>query len=119
MRHLQTGNRGKFVFLCLKRADNRVPVTELSVVAGDKASSTCPPGTQTVRFPDETMGDTNKGAGGDFVRICYKVTRTGKAIVNIRRVKSTTAADGFTVIDTNLNAGGKGKSLYLAYKQRA
>ncbi|MPN51516.1 hypothetical protein SDC9_199164 [bioreactor metagenome] len=65
--------------------------------------------------------DANKGAGGDFIYIAYKLTADRNDAITDIRVASgdndNASISGYTKINVDLNKNAGGKYLYLCYKK--
>jgi hypothetical protein len=87
-------------------------ITELHVIYGGSSGIQCPAG--FTKYPV----DLNKGAGGDFIYLCYKrgvgAPVTGMAVgINTNPVSQ--APDGWTLIPVDLNRNAGGYYVYLYY----
>lgn len=64
--------------------------------------------------------DANKGAGGDYIYIAYKLSADpANAITDIKLAvgdSESASVDGYTKIKVDLNRGAGGKYIYLCYK---
>ncbi len=65
--------------------------------------------------------DLNKGAGGDYIYLCYKINESTDVITDLFvSVSSQSGApslgNGYVAIDNDLNSGTKGFHIYLAKK---
>ena len=87
------------------------PITGLDVIYGKNTAP--PPG--YVKIPV----DLNKGAGGEYVYICYSRTAPGPPITNVQVFagyhSSFPIQNGYTKIDKDLNKGALGAYIYLCY----
>ena len=86
-------------------------LTNLYVISGE--TTPAPSGYQKINY------DLNKGAGGDFIYLCYKREREGAAINDIAFItgKDSPVPEGYTKIDFDLNKGAGGDYIYLCYQK--
>ena len=87
------------------------PITGLDVIYGKNT----PPPSGYVKIPV----DLNKGAGGEYVYICYSRTASGPPITNVQVFAGSSSSfpiqNGYTKINKDLNKGAGGKYIYLCY----
>lgn len=90
-------------------------IVDLLVIQGNSASIEPPEG--YVKIPQ----DTNEGAGGKYIYICYKKGPIQQAITDIYVTAGDSSSvfvpDGYTKIDKDLNKGAGGKYIYLCYRR--
>ncbi len=65
--------------------------------------------------------DANKGAGGDYIYIGYKLSANEEDAITDLKIaiggSSSASCDGYTKIGVDLNRGAGGKYIYLCYKK--
>ena len=83
-------------------------ITGLYVVYNDVPP---PPGYQKINI------DISKGAGGQYVYLCYSRNENEKPITNIQVFIGSEKQPGYEVIDCDLNKGSGGKYLYVGYSR--
>jgi hypothetical protein len=91
-------------------------ITELKIITGENANA--PNG--FVKLPI----DLNKGAGGEYIYLCYKKEESDVGIVDIIVLHDDKADGvgnnfplGYIKLDMDLNKGAKGEYIYFAYKK--
>lgn len=92
-------------------------ITEITVISGDYSEIQAPTGFEKVNF------DLNRNAKGKYVYICYKKVNEAdiisgkiKPINGLKVVIGNTPPTGYTLIDSDLNAGAGGDYIYVCYK---
>ena len=120
---LNRGSGGDFIYLCYHKASykptipNTKGISDLTVIFGEKTPT--PPGYE--KLPN----DLNKGAGGDFVYLCFKRTeyRDADVIKDIRVIgggNPDVAPDYlFTKVNGDINKGAGGDYIYFTYSKLA
>ena len=83
-------------------------ITDLYVVYNDASP---PPGYQKINI------DISKGAGGEYVYLCYSRSTNEKPITNIQVFVGSKKQHGYKVIDRDLNKGSGGAYLYVGYSR--
>lgn len=122
---LNRGAGGKYIYLCYHKSavDTISPqanpqcIDDILFVTGEGAPP--PPGYTKIDV------DLNKGAGGDYIYLCYRLT----AYDGIKAIKDVVIIGGdnadipppyaFTKVNQDLNAGAGGDYIYLCFSQTA
>ena len=86
------------------------PITGITVITGDDAGISAPAGYTKIDL------DLNKGAGGDYVYLCYTQQSNQQAITDLAVVSASEenvgAPLGYTKIPVDLNKGAGGDFVY-------
>ncbi len=91
-------------------------ITELKIISGK--NSNAPKGFEKIPV------DLNKGAGGDYLYLCYKKEEATAGIIDILVLhdkkadgKGTECPAGYEKIGADLNKKAGGEFIFLAYKK--
>ncbi|RLS53451.1 MAG: hypothetical protein DWH91_14415 [Planctomycetota bacterium] len=118
---LNAGAGGRFLYLCFKQAEGAAPdddqaaIRGLYIISGNNADIPAPNG--FTKFPL----DLNKGAGGDFIYLCFTRLRAlGAPLQDVSVVAggsaSVPAPTGYTKFPVDLNKGAGGAFIYACYR---
>jgi len=120
---LNAGAKGKYIYLCYHAtsaaAHEKPCLVDIRFVSGNHQDIPAPPGYTKIDV------DLNKGAGGDFIYLCYKTAPydAAEAIESVAIISGDDpdipAPYGYIKIPQDLNAGAKGKYIYLCYMKTA
>lgn len=99
----------------MSAAECRDVITALDVIYGEGAKP--PDGFHKID------ADLNKGAGGEFVYLCYSTTVDAQPITNMQVFAgdgpSINIQEGYEIIWKDLNKGAGGKYLYVCFTRSA
>lgn len=122
---LNKGAGGKYIYLCYKKKEAEVGIVDIIVLRDKKADGE---GTVVPKGYTKIDYDVNKGAGGDYIYLAYKMGTaeqskqfgiTNLDIIDNGKKKLNNTPEkykGFIIKDFDLNKGAGGSYLYLAYK---
>lgn len=111
---LNKGANGKFIYLVCQHGSG-TPITDLTVVFGDKAEVPTPAGFTKIPV------DLNKGAEGKFIYLCYKKAKgvpiDGLKVIMGDKPSITPPAPYVKIpIDLNKGCGSDTPYIYLCYR---
>ena len=113
-------SQGSYIYLEYELSETGDPITDIKFVTGENTPA--PYGYTRI------SQDLNNGAGGDYIYLCYKKLGKNKPsdkatpIMDIMVVEGDSSdvfmdlEYGFVRINQDLNAGARGKYIYLCYK---